>query len=94
METSNIIVLGGVLAALLVISFILLKLSIEEHEEEEEEKEQRPKFEARKITLPHCVDTPVAEKPKRRYKKRRSKKPAVVKNETEKKPVGRPKKSN
>jgi hypothetical protein len=92
METSNIIVLGIILAALLVISFILLKLSIEK--EEEKEKEQRPKVEPRKITLPHCVDTPVAEKPKRRYKKRRNKKPAVVKNETEKKPVGRPKKSN
>jgi hypothetical protein len=90
METSNIIVLGIILAALLVISFILLKLSIEK----EEEKEQRPKVEPRKITLPHCVDTPVAEKPKRRYKKRRNKKPAVVKNETEKKSVGRPKKSN
>jgi hypothetical protein len=92
METSNIIVLGGVLAALLVISFILLKISTKK--EVEEEKEQRPKVEPRKITLPHCVDTPVAEKPKRRYKKRRNKKPAVVKNETEKKPVGRPKKSN
>jgi hypothetical protein len=92
METSNIIVLGGVLAALLVISFILLKISTKKEVKEEEER--GPKFEPRIITFQHCTDAPVAEKPKRRYKKRRSKKPAVVKNETEKKPVGRPKKSN
>lgn len=88
MTTPNIIVVGVILALLSILSLMLLKLSSKEYPKTEEE--PRPKFEPRKMT---DLSTPVAEKPKRKYKKKRKKKPAVS-NETEKRPVGRPKKSN
>ena len=53
-----------------------------------------PKFEPRKVTYVSTEE--VTEKPKRRYKRRnKKKKPAVAENaQVEKRPVGRPKKSN
>jgi len=85
MTTSNIIVVGFILALLSILSFILLKNSSKEYPEEE----RGPKFEPRKITFLHCTDADLIEKPKRKYKKKR-KKPVT---QVEKKPVGRPKKS-
>ena len=54
---------------------------------------ERPitKFEPRKVT----DNSVITEKPKRRYKKRNKKKPAVAQNApVEKRPVGRPRISN
>lgn len=93
MTTSNIIVVGVILALLSILSLMLLKLSSKEYPKTEEE--PRPKFEAGTVSFQHCTDTPVAEKPKRKYKKKRKKKPVIEKNlTTDKRPVGRPKKSN
>jgi hypothetical protein len=92
MTTSNIILIAALLALLSTLSFILLKVSSKEYPKMEEE-ERGPKFEPRIITFQHCTDFPVAEKPKRKYKKKRRKKPAVTQNETEKRPVGRPRKN-
>lgn len=52
-----------------------------------------PKFEPRRVTV---VVSEGTEKPKRRYKKRNKKKKSTVVENTqvEKKPVGRPRKSN
>jgi hypothetical protein len=85
MTTSNIIVVGFILALLSILSFMLLKNSSKEYPEEE----RGPKFEPRKITFQHCTDAAPTEKPKRKYKKKR-KKPVT---QVEKRPVGRPKKS-
>ncbi len=94
MTTPNIIVIGVILALLSILSLILLEFSSKEYPKTEEEKE-RPKFEAGKVSFQHCTDTPEYEKPKRKYKKKRKKKPVIEKNlTTEKRPVGRPKKSN
>jgi len=86
MTTSNIIVVGFILALLSILSFMLLKNSNKEYPEEEP---VRPKFQPRKVTFQHCTDAAPTEKPKRKYKKKR-KKPVT---QVEKKPVGRPKKS-
>jgi hypothetical protein len=87
MTTSNIIVVGFILALLSILSFMLLKNSNKEFPEEEL---VRPKFEPRKVTdlSKGSVGAPI-EKPKRKYKKKR-KKPVT---QVEKRPVGRPKKS-
>jgi hypothetical protein len=85
MTTSNIIVIGFILALLSILSFMLLKNSSKEYPEEE----RGPKFEPRKITFLHSTDAAPTEKPKRKYKKKR-KKPVT---QVEKRPVGRPKKS-
>jgi hypothetical protein len=91
MEAPMIIVVGVILALLSALSIILLKLSSKEYPKEEV---IRPKFEAGKVSYPHCTDPYEAEKPKRRYKKKRKKKPTVANNaQVEKRPVGRPRKS-
>jgi hypothetical protein len=86
MTTSNIIVVGFILALLSILSFMLLKNSSKEYPEEE----RGPKFEPRKVTdlSKGSVGAPI-EKPRRKYKKKR-KKPVT---QVEKRPVGRPKKS-
>jgi len=90
MEANTIIVVGVILALLAALSFILMKISSKEYPKEEEY--VRPKFEPRNITFSHCIDE--AEKPKRRYKKKRKKKPTVANNaQVEKRSVGRPRKS-
>lgn len=57
----------------------------------QEVKEEEPKFQPRKVTLIVSEE----QKPKKRYKKRnKKKKPAVANTEiTEKRPVGRPRKT-
>jgi hypothetical protein len=90
MTTSNVILIAALLALLSTLSFILLKVSSKEYPKMEKE----PKFQPGNITFQHCTDTPVAEKPKRKYKKKRRKKPAVaVTDTTEKRSVGRPRKN-
>jgi hypothetical protein len=90
MEANTIIVVGVVLSLLAVLSFILMNVSSKEYPPKEEI--VRPKFEPRNITFSHCTDE--AEKPKRKYKKRRKKKPTVANDaQVEKKPVRRPRKS-
>ena len=91
MEAPTIIVVGVVLALLSAVSIILLKISSKEYPEKEELK--TPKFEVGKVSYPHCSDE---EKPKRKKKRYyNKKKPAVANNApTEKRSVGRPKKSN
>jgi hypothetical protein len=59
--------------------------------------EEEPKFEPKKVTNPSQetigVDPYQVEKPKRRYRKKRKKKPTVANNaQVEKRPVGRPRK--
>jgi sortase (surface protein transpeptidase) len=89
MEANTIIVVGVILALLAMLSFLLMKVSSKEYPKEEI---IRPKFEPRNITFSHCTDE--AEKPKRKYKKRRKKKPTVANDaQVEKRPVGRPRKS-
>ena len=92
METPNIILVLVILTSLSILSFILLKISNKEYPPKEEEI-VRPKFEPRKMHYVSGTDPYEAEKPKRRYKKRRKKKPAVANNASvEKRPVGRPRK--
>jgi hypothetical protein len=88
MTTSNIIVVGFILALLSILSFMLLKNSNKEYPEEEP---VRPKFEPRKVTdlSKGQLGMDPIEKPRRKYKKKR-KKPVT---QVEKRPVGRPKKS-
>jgi hypothetical protein len=95
MEAPMIIVVGVVLALLAALSFILMKISSKEYPTPEEVK--TPKFEARKMTYPHCTDNEETFAPKRKKKRyyNKKKKPTVANNaQVEKRPVGRPKKSN
>jgi len=87
METFIIIVIALTILAAVGIFISVMK------SEKEDETPQEPKFQPRKITI---VNNEVVEKPKRRYKRRTKKKKPVVAENTpvEKKPVGRPKKSN
>ena len=93
MEAPTIIVVGVILALLSALSIILLKLSSKEYPKKEV---IRPKFEARKMTYSHCTDneeTFVPRKKKKRYYNKK-KKPTVANNATtEKRPVGRPRKT-
>ena len=93
MEAPTIIVIGVILAFLSAVSIILLKVSSKEYPEREELK--TPKFEARKMTYPHCTDNEETFTPKRKKKRyyNKKKKPAVANNApNEKRPVGRPRK--
>lgn len=91
MESSTIIVVGVVLALLAALSFILMQVSSKEYPKTEE---QSPKFEVGKVSYPHCSDEEAPKRKKKRYYNKK-KKPAVANNApTEKRPVGRPKKSN
>lgn len=91
METPNIIALICVLVFLSIFSYLMMKIS---SKEQESDKYVRPKFEPRKMHYVAGTDPYEAEKPKRRYKKRRKKKPAIANNApTEKRPVGRPRKT-
>jgi hypothetical protein len=95
MEAPTIIVVGVVLALLAALSIILLKVSSKEYPTPEEIK--TPKFEARKMTYSHCTDSEETFAPKRKKKRyyNKKKKPAVAETvPTEKRSVGRPKKSN
>jgi hypothetical protein len=92
MTEFNIIVVGVIILTLLsILSIMLLKHSSKEYPIEEEV--TTPKFEARKITdlSKGTIGLDPIEKPKRKYKKKKKKKPST--EETEKKPAGRPKKS-
>jgi len=85
MTTSNIIVIGFVLALLSVASFILLKHSSKEYPPKEEEPTP-PKFKPRKVT-DLSKGQVVAEKPtapkKKNYRKNYKKKPAATPNKSE-----------
>ena len=87
MSTFLIILL---VTAIISAGFIFYALQTAERHDEEFEK-SITKFQPRQVT---DLSTPV-EKPKRRYKRRnKKKKPAVAENaQVEKRPVGRPKKS-
>jgi NADH:ubiquinone oxidoreductase subunit 3 (subunit A) len=94
MEAPTIIVIGVILALLSAVSIILLNISSKEYPEKEEMK--KPKFEAGKVSYPHCTDSTDAEKPKRKKKRyyNKKKKGTVANNATtEKRPVGRPRKT-
>ena len=94
MEAPTIIVVGVILALLSALSLILLKLSSKEYPEKEEMK--KPKFEARKMTYPHCTDNEETFAPKKKKKRyyNKKKKGTVANNATtEKRPVGRPRKT-
>lgn len=97
MEAPTIIVIGVILALLSAVSIILLKVSSKEYPSKEEEY-VRPKFEARKVTdlSKGQLGMDPIEKPKRKKKRYyNKKKPAVAETApTEKRSVGRPKKSN
>ena len=88
MNTTQIIVIVCVLAAIALASMFYAASTAQEIEEK-----PTPKFEVGKVTYPHCSDE---EKPKRKKKRYyNKKKPAVANNApTEKRSVGRPKKSN
>lgn len=93
MEAPMIIVVGVVLALLAMLSFLLMKISSKEYPKEEEY--SRPKFQPRNVTYTKGVDPYEVEKPKRKKKRYyNKKKPAVANNATtEKRPVGRPRKT-
>jgi hypothetical protein len=88
MSTFLIILL---VTAIISAGFIFYALQTAERHDEELDSIPTPKFQPRQVT---DLSTPV-EKPKRRYKRRnKKKKPAVAENaQVEKRPVGRPKKS-
>ena len=76
-----------VIAAAIVFA-CLMYFGITNAQEVDENERPITKFEPRKVT----DNSVVTEKPKRRYKKRNKKKPAVAQNAiVEKRPVGRPK---
>jgi len=92
MESSTIIVVGVVLALLAALSLILMQVSSKEYPTKEEEEYVRPKFQPRKVT-----DLSTSEAPKRKKKRyyNKKKKPTGANDaQVEKRPVGRPKKSN
>lgn len=93
MENKEIFVIGIALALLSILCLALMKFSAED-EDPQERVEEKIKFQPRKVSYTTSSDgseTP----PKRKYKKKKKKKPAVAQNATvEKRPVGRPKKSN
>lgn len=93
MESTQIIVIVSLLAAIALVSMFY---AVSTAEEIKEEKKPVQKFEPGKISYPRCNDSVEAEKPKNNKKKYyKKKKPAVANNATtQKKPVGRPKKSN
>jgi hypothetical protein len=95
MEAPTIIVVGVVLALLAALSFILMKISSKEYPTPEEVK--TPKFEPRKVTdlSKGTMGMDPIEKPKRKKKRYyNKKKPAVANNApTEKRSVGRPRKT-
>lgn len=95
MEAPMIIVVGVVLALLAALSFILMKVSSKEYPEKEEVK--TPKFEPRKVTdlSKGTMGMDPIDKPKRKKKRYyNKKKPAVANNATtEKRSVGRPRKT-
>ena len=85
MDTTFIIIISVAIVATIII-FASLKGA-------EEIKEEKPKFQPRKVTISVSDET---EKPKRKKKRyyNKKKKPAVAENApTEKRPVGRPRKS-
>ena len=86
----NLFIIIGCVAVVTVAALYFLSKNAHELKEEE------PKFQPRKVTYTKGVDPYETEKPKRKKKRYyNKKKPAVAQNETtEKRPVGRPKKSN
>jgi len=95
MSTFLIILL---VTAIISAGFIFYALQTAERHDEELEK-SITKFQPRQVTdlSKGTIGTDPIEKPKRKYYKRRNKKkkPAVAENaQVEKRPVGRPKKSN
>jgi hypothetical protein len=88
----NTLAIIFVVMAVISVGFIYYALKTAERYDEELDSIPTPKFQPRQVT---DLSTPV-EKPKRRYKRRnKKKKPAVAENaQVEKRPVGRPKKSN
>lgn len=85
MTTSNIIVIGFVLALLSIVSFMLLKHSSKEYPPKEEEPTP-PKFKARKVTDLSkgqvVAEYPAAPK-KKNYRKNYKKKPVATPNKSE-----------
>lgn len=80
--------------AIISVAFIYYAIKTAERHDEEIDKVQQPKFQPRKVTIVVSDET---EKPKRKKKRyyNKKKKPAVAENApVEKRPVGRPKKSN
>jgi hypothetical protein len=84
------------IAVILSLAFIFYALKTAEKQDEEIQ-ESFNKFQPRKVTfIPKKDVIDSTEKPKRKYYKKRNKKkkPAVAQNEiTEKRPVGRPRKT-
>lgn len=92
MDTTDILVIVCVLAAVALLT--LWWGAATAYDLDKEKTLDSSKFEAGKVTFPHCTDE---EKPKRKKKRyySKKKKPAVAKTETtEKRSVGRPRKSN
>lgn len=79
--------------AIISVAFIYYAIKTAERHDEEIDKVQQPKFQPRKVTIVVSDET---EKPKRKKKRYyNKKKPAVATTATtQKRPVGRPKKSN
>ena len=90
METPNIIALVCTLVFLSIFSYLMMKIS---NKEQETNTYVRPKFQPRNVTVVVSDET---EKPRRKKKRyyNKKKKPAVANNApTEKRPVGRPRKT-
>lgn len=87
----NLFIIIGCVAVITVAALYFLSKNAHELKEEE------PKFQPRKVTYTKGVDPYETEKPKRKKKRyyNKKKKPTVAENaQVEKRPVGRPKKSN
>jgi hypothetical protein len=90
MEANNIIVAGIVLVLLAALSFILMQVSSKEYPKTEE---QSPKFEVGKVSYPHCSDEEAPKKKKKRYYNKKKKPTGANNATTEKRSVGRPRKT-
>lgn len=92
METPNLIGLLLILIFLSIFIFFAMKIS---SKEQQVDNPIRTKFEPRNVTYTKGVDPYEVEKPKRKKKRYyNKKKPAVANNATtEKRPVGRPRKT-
>lgn len=87
MESTQIIIIVCLLAAIALVSMFYAASTAQEIKEEK----PSSKMEAGKVTFSHCVAE--TEKPKKKRKKYYKKK-KPTNTQVEKRPVGRPKKSN
>lgn len=92
MDTTDIIVIVCVLTAVALLT--LWWGAATAYDLDEEKTLHFPKFETGKVTFPHCTDEEKHKRKKKRYYSKKKKQAVAETAPTEKRSVGRPKKSN